>query len=1140
MTGPAGAQQGDLPDGAAVVTSFSGTMVDAATGAPVLDPGGKVARVLDLASPGYRADGSRWDGVPERLGVLARDAGQVFGIAVDGADPANIYLGASAAFGLFRRPDNSGWMQGMWGRGGGPGTVYRLRADNGYRPEVFANLTLDGRPNGGAGLGNIAYDGANGQLFVSDLENGMIYRIDAGSGAVLDTYDHGVEGRSYYLDSATAQYRFSDVVPFDPASAPRIDDCGAGPAAQAAARFGADPACWNIADFRRRVYGLGVQEDAETGAVRLYYAVWGAQGFDNPDWDEMSEDAGNTIWSVGLDEAGGFALDSVRREIEMPPFFLTQQEMAAQGASHPVTDIAFSEGGVMVVAERGGLGGVALPGDDVAVTPRGARVLLFARGEDGTWEAQGRFDVGYDERADLDPPHLRAAAAGGVALGYGYTGAGRRDAGAPQAQVWMTGDALCSALSPCPGRGGAGTDPRPATGVQGTPLTAVAALSPPEAFYPYPAPGPATPPDGVRASYIIGLGDGAGPLSAGHVGDIEIHRGRPAPAVPLALPDLAVAKSLLSDCAPNELCRFRITLRNAGPLPYEGPVALSDDIGGGMLFRPGNLGPWRCAEAGSHVTCYDPDAALAPGEQVALDLDFLAPRGIATTRVRNCAAIDWLGRGGRDPLRVVQMELAARGFDPGPADGVMGPNTAAALRAAESVFGLPQTGEVSDDLLVALFGPGGARGGDRVATNNRACVYADIDIPPPPAHWVQLSAFHRRFVSAMHDPRTSGPVDLHDPTVSSFHLRYRSSMHDGVTTRPIPYHRTGRSIFHRTWESSLHDPLSSLAWPSHRTALSIFHRTLGSGLHNVLTSLRLPYHNPRLTDFHRTYRSSRHNSRTTWEWPSHRTGLSVFHRTRRSAQHNPATSREWPIHRSAVSVFHRTHRSAQHDPATTRQWQVHRPVLSTFHRTHRSAQHDPATTRQWQVHQPALSAFHRTHRSAQHDPATTRQWQVHRPALSAFHRTHLSAQHDPATTRQRQVHQPALSAFHRTHQSAQHDPATTRQRQVHRPALSTFHRTHLSAQHDPATTRQRQVHQPALSTFHRTHQSAQHDPATTRQRQVHAQALSSFHRRHQSAQHNPDNSRQRYVHRPELSTFHETYRSLQHNTMTTRLRDDSD
>ena len=82
----------------------------------------------------------------------------------------------------------------MWGPDAGPGTIYRFGADNGFMAEKFADVTLDGRPNSGAALGNIAYDRWHKQLFVSDLETGMIHRIDAASGQDLGHYDHGAGG----------------------------------------------------------------------------------------------------------------------------------------------------------------------------------------------------------------------------------------------------------------------------------------------------------------------------------------------------------------------------------------------------------------------------------------------------------------------------------------------------------------------------------------------------------------------------------------------------------------------------------------------------------------------------------------------------------------------------------------------------------------------------------------------------------------------------------------------------------------------------------------------------------------------------------------------------------------------------------
>jgi hypothetical protein len=56
----------------------------------------------------------------------------------------------------------------------------------------------------------------------------------------------------------------------------------------------------------------------------------------------------------------------------------------------------------------------------------------------------------------------------------------------------------------------------------------------------------------------------------------------------------------------------------------------------------------------------------------------------------------------RERVRRVQERLAAAGFDPGPADGAMGPRTRAALRAFQEARGLDPTGEPDGSTLGEL------------------------------------------------------------------------------------------------------------------------------------------------------------------------------------------------------------------------------------------------------------------------------------------------------------------------------------------------------------------------------------------------------------------------------------------------------
>ena len=56
----------------------------------------------------------------------------------------------------------------------------------------------------------------------------------------------------------------------------------------------------------------------------------------------------------------------------------------------------------------------------------------------------------------------------------------------------------------------------------------------------------------------------------------------------------------------------------------------------------------------------------------------------------------------REEKRALQNALAARGYDPGPADGVVGSRTRAALRAWQKAMGLPADGFPTLALLARL------------------------------------------------------------------------------------------------------------------------------------------------------------------------------------------------------------------------------------------------------------------------------------------------------------------------------------------------------------------------------------------------------------------------------------------------------
>jgi hypothetical protein len=561
-----------LEAGEAYHTRFSGTVTQPGPGGPVtvINLDGVVGSIVDLRNLGEPAVGQHVISEPQRAPATAADAGQIFGIAFDDASAPNIFVTATSAYGLHLSPGTNGWMAGLWGPESGPGAIYRLPPDTGYVPELFAEVTLDGRQNSGPALGNVAYDPKSRQLFVSDLETGMIHRLSAEDGTDLGRYDHGVDGRRGFQDVGSGQSLSLPPIEFDRSTAARIGACAAGP-------FERHPECWNFADFRRRIWGLAVRR-GEGGDGRLYYAVWGSDAFGNADWAGAGDERRNSVWSVRLDEGGGFDASSVRREFFLPSFF--EDDAAAgpmAGNSRPVSDIEFADCGarrVMLLAERGGARNLGLDAEDAFATPHESRVLRYELGDDGVWRPAGRYDVGAYERQEHGPPRLRASAGGGCDFGYGYAETGFADLATPNAFVWASGDNLCSPRAACldPSTGGV-EDTSWVDGLQGTPEDLLQDVLPDGALSAPPS-EPATPPDGPESSYMIdsdvnldvtgGLTAGTDRNQATFAGDVDVFE-RCAVAtevVPPPPPDYAVP---MAPPPPVHL-RDMTHMRNASPM----------------------------------------------------------------------------------------------------------------------------------------------------------------------------------------------------------------------------------------------------------------------------------------------------------------------------------------------------------------------------------------------------------------------------------------------------------------------------------------------------------------------------------------------------------------------------------------------
>jgi putative ubiquitin-RnfH superfamily antitoxin RatB of RatAB toxin-antitoxin module len=562
---PAAAQQGGLQPGEAFVTRFSGVTQAPGPGGqqvPVINMNGTSGSIIDLRAPGFPPMGIHWMTEPQSNPVTAAQVGQVFGVVLDDATPPNIYLSATSAFGLHLSPGTTKWMPGLWGQAGGPGTIYRLDAANNYLPRVFANVTLNNRQNSGAALGNMAFDKVNHQIFVSDLETGMITRVGAGNGAVLDTYDHGTQGRPKFVDASSNNQQLSlPPIPFNSNSSAQIGNCPGG-------AFASSPGCWNFAASGRRVWGLAVRRDPATGDERLYYAVMSSPAFGNTSWSSLPDDQKrNSIWSVHIAAGGAFDASDVRRELLVPDFFTQPQDIARAGYSSPVSDIAFSECGpaaVMLIAERGTVRNLGLGAENSFAYPHEARALRYQLGETGAWQPVGRYDVGFYDRKSDSPPYVHANCAGGIAFGYGYSGDyASVDQTQPEQYAWITGDSLCSPAAPCflpQGQQAQVTgDPSAVSGLAGLPAIATDPLMPPSALQPYPPSGPPYPSVGPQVSYLIdtdiNIDPSGQPIAAEFVrndatkiGDVAVYEICPAappqpvavvvPSAPLVYPEI--------------------------------------------------------------------------------------------------------------------------------------------------------------------------------------------------------------------------------------------------------------------------------------------------------------------------------------------------------------------------------------------------------------------------------------------------------------------------------------------------------------------------------------------------------------------------------------------------------------------------
>jgi len=270
--------------------AFGGGQIAVATQWRLGDAQG-VLNVYDLSGQGAAPLGVDWPtNIYSHPDWVASRMGSLFGVALD--DRGNIFTTHTAVY----------FQDSIGSIGGQPGQVYKVDTNTGV-PTVFATLPNNSDPVIAAspagigesypGLGNLCFDVEKQMVYVSNFEDGRIYRIDA-SGTCLSTWDHatGIVG---------------DCLP----------EAGDGEGA---------------APLGERVWAV------QTFNGRVYYSIW------TEDQGAPSANGANEIWSVAYDALGEFIAGTEHLEVSMP--------VIALNYSNPVADIAFNERGNMMAAER--------------------------------------------------------------------------------------------------------------------------------------------------------------------------------------------------------------------------------------------------------------------------------------------------------------------------------------------------------------------------------------------------------------------------------------------------------------------------------------------------------------------------------------------------------------------------------------------------------------------------------------------------------------------------------------------------------------------------------------------------------------------------------------------------------------------
>ncbi len=368
--------------GKAVISCFSGFINN--TPNQGVDNSAPVLGIVDIRNHDTAPRGSNWAAANKTSSPdwNATNMGQIFGLAID--SDGDIFATATSVYG-------TDYDYGP----AGPGGIYRIdgatyainnfmttttSCDDPIVSNKIPNQSPTTNPKKAPALGNICYDSKHDQFFVTNHEDGKIYRIQNGAttGTILNVY--------------TPSFNTSS--------------CDSG-----------------FVPLEERLWGIAYNPVEN----RVYFSRW------VEDTNNENPILGNEVWSLLLDSSGNFILGSEIREIDMNETILH----FSPGDTNPISDIAFSnDGTIMIIGEK-----TMSDGDDLnlmvlsASLSHAARVIEFT-GNSGTWNLNpfgiNKYQVGANGNST----------SGGIDFGYNsYLPSNNQQLYCDE-MIWSTGDAL--------------------------------------------------------------------------------------------------------------------------------------------------------------------------------------------------------------------------------------------------------------------------------------------------------------------------------------------------------------------------------------------------------------------------------------------------------------------------------------------------------------------------------------------------------------------------------------------------------------------------------------------------------------------------------------------------------------------------